>query len=82
MLRPEGGAALLPVKLGKIGLRRAVVLNTLETELTGPASPPEQVESLKGRSRVAMKRRPKEMKMMFERVLYLPSVLKRKQKAI
>ena len=40
-LRPEGGAATLPVKLGKIGLRRAVVLNTLETELTGPASPPE-----------------------------------------
>jgi hypothetical protein len=47
-LRPEGGAAPLPVRLGKIGLRRAVVLNTLETELTGPASPPEQVESLKG----------------------------------
>ena len=46
--RPEGGAAPLPVRLGKIGLRRAVVLNTLETELTGPASPPEQVESLKG----------------------------------
>ena len=48
LLRPEGGAAPLPVKLGKIGLRRAVVLNSLETELTGPASPPEQVESLKG----------------------------------
>lgn len=48
LLRPEGDAAPLPVKLGKIGLRRAVVLNSLETELTGPASPPEQVESLKG----------------------------------
>ena len=48
LLRPAEGAAPLPVKLGKIGLRRAVVLNTLETELTGPASPPEEVESLKG----------------------------------
>jgi hypothetical protein len=48
LLRPEGGAAPLPVRLGKIGLRRAVVLNALETELTEPVSIPEQVESQGG----------------------------------
>ena len=48
LLRPEGGAASLPVRLGKIGLRRAVVLNALETELSEPASPAEQAESQEG----------------------------------
>ena|GEM_PF-472626 len=48
LLRPEGGAAPLPVRLGKIGLRRAVVLNALETELTEPVSIPEQGESQGG----------------------------------
>ena len=38
----------LLVKLGKIGLRRAVVLNALETELTEPVSNPEQGESQGG----------------------------------
>ena len=48
LLRPEGGAAPLPVRLGKIGLRRAVVLNALETELTEPVPIPEQGESQGG----------------------------------
>lgn len=48
LLRPEGGAAPLPVRLGKIGLWRAVVLNTPETELTEPVSNPEQGESQGG----------------------------------
>jgi hypothetical protein len=47
-LRPEGGAAPLPVRLEKIGLRRAVVLNALETELTEPVSNPVQGESQGG----------------------------------
>ena len=38
----------MPVRLGKIGLRRAVVLNALETELTEPVSNPEQGESQGG----------------------------------
>ena len=57
----------LLVKLGKIGLRRAVVLNALETELTEPVSNPEQGESQGGgHSRGAMKRRPRAMKARFE----------------
>ena len=73
LLRPAEGAAPLPVKLGKIGLRRAVVLNNLETELTGPASPPEQVESLKGAQPSGNEKKGK-MKATFEWVLCLPSV--------
>ena len=73
LLRPEGGAAAVPIKLGKIGLRRAVVLNNLETELTEPASPPEQVESLKGAQPSGNERKGK-MKATFDWVLCLPSV--------
>jgi len=47
-LRPEGGAAPLPVRLGKIGLWRAVVLNVIETEVTEPVSNPEQGELQRG----------------------------------
>ena len=48
LLRPEGGAAPLPVRLGKIGLRRAVVLNALATELTEPVLNPVEGESQGG----------------------------------
>ena len=47
-LGPKGGAAPLPVRLGKIGLWRAVVLNAPESELTEPVSNPEQGESQMG----------------------------------